>query len=165
MNARHQEIEEIAKLLLKDGQQLATAESCTGGMISTALTDFAGSSAWFDRGYVTYSNQAKHEMLGVSESLIDEHGAVSEPVALAMAGGASQFDRAASRCAIAVTGIAGPGGGSAEKPVGTVWIAWALPSGVVARKYQFDGDRQSIREQTTLAALSAFRKLLSADRK
>ena len=121
-------VEDLATALLARGWMLATAESCTGGLIAGACTDLAGSSNWLERGFVSYSNAAKSELLGVDAALIARHGAVSEPVARAMAQGALQHSKA--QCAIAVTGIAGPGGGSADKPVGTVWFAWATPKGV-----------------------------------
>jgi nicotinamide-nucleotide amidase len=140
-----------ADFLLKKGLMLATAESCTGGMIAAACTDLAGSSAWFERGFVTYSNAAKTEMLGVPANLFAEHGAVSEPVARAMAAGALQHS--AAQVSVAVTGIAGPTGGSADKPVGTVWFAWASPQGVRSEVRQFDGDRASVRNATVLHAL------------
>ncbi len=120
-------VETLAAQLLARGWMLATAESCTGGLIAAACTDLAGSSTWFERGFVTYSNAAKAQMLGVDAALIAQHGAVSEPVARAMAQGALQHAHA--QVALAVTGVAGPGGGSADKPVGTVWFAWALPHG------------------------------------
>jgi nicotinamide-nucleotide amidase len=116
----------LAAQLLARGWMLATAESCTGGLIAAACTDLAGSSTWFERGFVTYSNAAKAQMLGVDAALIAQRGAVSEPVARAMAQGALQHAHA--QVALAVTGVAGPGGGSADKPVGTVWFAWALPA-------------------------------------
>jgi nicotinamide-nucleotide amidase len=112
----------LAARLLAKGQMLATAESCTGGMIAAACTDLAGSSAWFERGFVSYSNEAKTELLGVPAALIAEHGAVSEPVVRAMAQGALQHSRA--QVAVAITGVAGPGGGSDSKPVGSVWCGW-----------------------------------------
>ena len=118
----------LADALKARGLMMATAESCTGGLIAGACTSLSGSSDWFDRGFVTYSNAAKAEMLGVPEALIDAHGAVSEPVARAMAAGA--VARSAAQLAVAVTGVAGPTGGSAEKPVGTVWFGWATPQGV-----------------------------------
>jgi nicotinamide-nucleotide amidase len=142
----------LAGLMLEKGWMLATAESCTGGLIASACTDLAGSSAWFDRGFVTYSNAAKVEQLGVDAALIAQHGAVSEPVALAMASGA--LAHSAAQCAIAVTGIAGPGGGSAAKPVGTVWFAWAWPGGLRAGMQCFDGDRAAVRAQATAHALA-----------
>ena len=143
---------EIAALLLDRGEWLATAESCTGGMIAAACTDIAGSSGWFERGIVSYSNRAKQELLGVSPELIERHGAVSEETVLAMASGL--LAKAPVQNALAVSGIAGPGGGSAEKPVGSVWIAWAGgPQPPAARLHRFDGDRGAIREQAVLAAL------------
>ena len=137
---------------------IGTAESCTGGLIAKALTDRAGSSDWFDRGFVTYSNAAKIEMLGVPSATIESRGAVSEAVARAMATGALKYSEA--DYAIAVTGVAGPGGGSAEKPVGTVWIAVASETTREARLHQFDGDRAAVREATLLAALEAVSNLI-----
>ena len=142
----------LAAALGSDGRLLATAESCTGGGIAAACTDRAGSSAWFDRGFVTYSNDAKREMLGVPEALLAAHGAVSEAVAIAMAEGAVARSRA--DVAVAVTGIAGPSGGSAGKPVGTVWIATAGRGGTArAAHHRFAGDRRAVREATVAAAL------------
>jgi nicotinamide-nucleotide amidase len=143
--------QELAQRLQHLHWMLATAESCTGGMMASHCTDLAGSSAWFDRGFVTYSNSAKTDMLGVSAELIDTYGAVSEPVAKAMALGA--HDRSLAKASVAVTGVAGPGGGSLEKPVGTVWIAWCVEGSVDAERHQFTGDRASIREATTRCAL------------
>lgn len=132
---------------------IATAESCTGGMIAAALTDIAGSSAVVDRGFVTYSNEAKNEMLSVPMALIDEHGAVSEEVARAMAEGAIAHSRAA--LAVSVTGIAGPGGGTGEKPVGLVWFGLADETGQARTEHHlFAGkDRRYIREKTVETAL------------
>lgn len=138
---------------------LATAESCTGGLISAACTELAGSSEWFDRGFVTYSNAAKHDMLGVPTALIAQHGAVSEPVARAMAQGALMHS--AAQVALSVTGVAGPGGGSAEKPVGTVWMAWALPNGVHCEHHVFAGDRAQVRAATVQRAFVRLAELLS----
>ena len=140
---------------------VCTAESCTGGLIAKTFTDVAGSSDWFERGFVTYSNAAKNEMLAVPMPIIDDYGAVSEAVATAMARGALRHSRA--HYAVAVTGVAGPGGGSAEKPVGTVWIAAASPSQQVARRYHFDGDRAAVREATLLAALAMLLDLLESE--
>lgn len=151
---------ELAALLQSRGQMLATAESCTGGLIAAACTDLAGSSLWFERGFVTYSNAAKTELLGVPAPLIAEHGAVSEPVVRAMAAGALAHSRA--KCAVAVTGVAGPGGGSPGKPVGTVWLGWATPAGLVTEKMQFDGDRQAVRSATVEHALAQLLRLLQA---
>ncbi|HEX5354748.1 MAG TPA: CinA family protein [Aquabacterium sp.] len=143
----------LADRLLARGWQMATAESCTGGLIAAACTELAGSSAWFDRGFVTYSNQAKTDQLGVDAALIAAHGAVSEAVARAMAEGALRQARV--QLAVAVTGIAGPSGGSPDKPVGTVWLAWAV-AGMPTRAVcaLFEGDRAHIRAQTCDAALN-----------
>lgn len=140
---------------------ICTAESCTGGAIARALTEVAGSSAWFDSGYVTYSNEAKQRMLGVGAALLSEHGAVSEPVARAMAHGALAGER--GRISIAVTGVAGPGGGSDEKPVGTVWFGWAGSSKgdkaaetgpfQASARVRFDGGRSAVRLQTAIHGL------------
>lgn len=144
-------VTELAAALLARGAQMATAESCTGGLIAGACTDIAGSSDWFERGFVSYSNQAKTEMLGVDAALIEAHGAVSEAVALAMARGALAHSRA--RCSVAVTGVAGPGGGSAAKPVGTVWFGWCVDGRTEAECRRFDGDRAAVRQQTVEHAL------------
>jgi nicotinamide-nucleotide amidase len=145
-------VEALAARLKRDGHRLATAESCTGRLIAAACTSLAGSSAWFERGFVTYSNEAKAESLGVDAALIAAHGAVSEPVARAMAAGA--LAHAHADWAVAVTGIAGPGGGSAEKPVGTVWLAWAGPDGLLdAERRLFAGNREAVRLATLAAAL------------
>ena len=117
----------VGRALAERGQMCATAESCTGGLTAGALTDIAGSSAWFDRGFVTYTNEAKMELLGVPAAALAAHGAVSEPVARAMASGA--LARSAAAWSVAITGIAGPGGGSPEKPVGLVCFAWARREG------------------------------------
>lgn len=130
----------------------ATAESCTGGLVAGAITDIAGSSSWFDRGFVTYSNEAKMAMLGVPEATLAQHGAVSEPTARAMAEGALARSRA--HVAVAITGVAGPGGGTAEKPVGMVCFAWAVrdtPTRVVTR--QFGGERAAVRRASVVEAL------------
>lgn len=149
---------QLALLLLNREWLLATAESCTGGMIASQCTDLAGSSAWFERGFVTYSNAAKTEMLGVDPALIARHGAVSEAVALAMASGALQHSPA--QVAVAVTGVAGPTGGSPEKPVGTVWFAWATPGGLTSDLQQFSGDRAAVRTATVRHALQTLIHLL-----
>ena len=137
---------------------LATAESCTGGLIAAACTDLAGSSTWFERGFVTYSNAAKSELLGVPAALIDEHGAVSEPVARAMAAGA--VANAHAHWSVAVTGVAGPGGGSDEKPVGTVWLGWNVCGHITAECCHFAGDRAAVRQATVLRALKQLAGLL-----
>jgi nicotinamide-nucleotide amidase len=139
-------IAQLATLLTARGWMLASAESCTGGLIAAACTDLAGSSAWFERGFVSYSNAAKTELLGVPASLIATHGAVSEPVARSMAHGA--LAHAHAQCALAVTGVAGPAGGSADKPVGTVWFAWATPEGLYSECQHFAGDRAAVRSAT-----------------
>ena len=138
---------------------MASAESCTGGLIAAACTDLAGSSNWFERGFVSYSNEAKTELLGVDAALIEQHGAVSEEVARAMAQGAIAHSRA--QVAVAVTGVAGPGGGSAAKPVGTVWFGWATPAGLVSEMRRFDGDRRQVREATVQYALQRLVTLLT----
>ena len=148
----------LAARLLAKGQMLATAESCTGGMIAAACTDLAGSSAWFERGFVSYSNEAKTELLGVPAALIAEHGAVSEPVVRAMAQGALLHSRA--QVAVAVTGVAGPGGGSDSKPVGSVWFGWATPAGVVTQLCRFEGDRQNVRLACVQHAMQRLAELL-----
>jgi nicotinamide-nucleotide amidase len=150
----------LARKLVQKTWMLVTAESCTGGMIAATCTDLAGSSAWFERGFVTYSNAAKHELLGVPMALIEQHGAVSEPVARAMAEGA--VARSQAQVAVAVTGVAGPTGGSAAKPVGTVWFGFATPAGVVSEMRRFDGDRAAVRTATVQHALVRLLALVQA---
>jgi nicotinamide-nucleotide amidase len=148
---------EVGALLLANGQQLATAESCTGGWVAQCLTSIAGSSAWFERGFVTYSDRAKQEMLGVEADTLALHGAVSTATAAAMASGALRHSH--GDWALAVTGVAGPGGGSPEKPVGTVCFAWAGPAGRVdSETCRFLGDREAIRVQSVGHALSGLRE-------
>jgi nicotinamide-nucleotide amidase len=159
MPARHALTQQVADLLQQKKLLLATAESCTGGLIAAACTDLAGSSVWFERGFVSYSNAAKTELLGVPADLIEAHGAVSEPVVRAMVEGALRHSRA--QVAVAVTGVAGPGGGSPDKPVGTVWFGWATPDGVITDKRHFDGDRQQVREATVQHALLRLKQLLA----
>jgi nicotinamide-nucleotide amidase len=142
---------ELARLLQERQAMLATAESCTGGLIAAACTDLPGSSLWFERGLVSYSNAAKTQLLGVPAELIAAHGAVSEPVARAMASGA--LSHSGAQVAVAVTGVAGPAGGSADKPVGTVWLAWAFDGRVEAERQHFSGDRQAVRQATVDHAL------------
>ncbi|MBS63183.1 CinA family protein [Salinisphaera sp.] len=154
-------VDQLATLMTGRGQTLATAESCTGGMIAAACTDRAGSSEWFERGFVTYSNAAKQDSLGVSGELIERHGAVSEPVVAAMLDGTLAHSPA--DWAIAVSGVAGPGGGSDDKPVGTVYIGWLArnrPPEVV--RYQFDGSRDEVRSQSVVAALVGLRERVDA---
>lgn len=145
-------VETLASELKTRGLMMATAESCTGGLIAGACTELSGSSDWFERGFVTYSNAAKVELLGVPAELIDTHGAVSEPVARAMAAGAVAQSRA--RLAVSVTGVAGPTGGTPGKPVGTVWFGWATPQGVFTEHQRFDGDRAAVRRATVVHALA-----------
>lgn len=142
----------LGHALQRNGDMVATAESCTGGWIAEAITSIAGSSAWFDRGFVTYSNAAKTQALGVPAEMIEKHGAVSEEVVLAMARGALAASEAS--LAVAVSGVAGPGGGSAAKPVGTVWLGFAESEGVTrAVHHCFAGDRQAVRAAAVAAAL------------
>ena len=144
---------QVGELLRTNGQRLTTAESCTGGWIAQCLTAIAGSSEWFERGFVTYSNDAKVEMLGVEADTLLAHGAVSEATAAAMAAGALRHSRA--DWALAVTGIAGPGGGSADKPVGTVCFGWAAVDGrVETQTVRFAGDREQVRAQSVAHALA-----------
>lgn len=138
---------------------MTAAESCTGGLICAACTDLAGSSNWFERGFVTYSNEAKTELLGVDAALIARHGAVSEEVARAMVQGA--LTHAHAQVALAVTGVAGPSGGSAAKPVGTVWFGWATPAGLVSERCCFPGDRAAVRAATVQHALQRLIALLA----
>ncbi len=139
---------------------MATAESCTGGLIAAACTDLAGSSQWFERGFVTYSNEAKTEMLSVDPSLIATHGAVSEVVARAMVHGAIRHSRA--RVAVAVTGVAGPTGGSAAKPVGTVWFGFMVDGRLTSETRRFEGDRACVRAATVIHALQRVLALIES---
>ncbi|MES2509037.1 MAG: CinA family protein [Pseudomonadota bacterium] len=145
-------------MLLQNKLFLATAESCTGGLISGACTDVAGSSVWFERGFVSYSNDAKSELLGVDAALIKKHGAVSEEVARAMAQGAITHSKA--QVAVAVTGVAGPTGGSKDKPVGTVWFGWSVKGMLTSECMLFAGDRAAVRNATVTHALSRLVALL-----
>ncbi|PPE66246.1 CinA family protein [Caldimonas caldifontis] len=151
----------LAQGLRSQRWRLVTAESCTGGLVAAACTSIAGSSDWFERGYVTYSNEAKTESLGVPAELIERHGAVSREVAMAMVMGALQ--RSGAQVGVATTGIAGPGGGSPRKPVGTVWFAWARAQDFVeAECRHFPGDRTRVRAAATRHALQRVRSLLEA---
>ena len=151
--------QELARAAKRRGVMIATAESCTGGGVAEAITRVAGSSAWFDRAFVTYTNEAKREMLGVRAATLEAHGAVSEAVAREMAQGALRYSGA--DVTVAVTGIAGPGGGSRAKPVGTVWFAWAARNNPVqARIFRFDGDRYEVRRQAVAVALQGIVDLL-----
>ena len=148
----------LGEALKAKGLKLATAESCTGGWVAMALTAIPGSSDWFERGYVSYSNAAKREDLGVAEETLRQHGAVSEEVAREMAAGAIR--RARAQVALAITGVAGPAGGSADKPVGLVCFAWAHGSKMASETRRFDGDRESVRRQSVLHALERVLELL-----
>ena len=151
----------IAERLKSAGQVLASAESCTGGWAAQVVTSVAGSSGWFDRGFVTYSNEAKHEMLGVAWSTLEKHGAVSEETAREMALGA--LERSRATVSLAITGIAGPTGGSPSKPVGTVCFAWAKKAGGVRSETRhFRGDRESVRKQSVVHALEGVLQYLDA---
>jgi nicotinamide-nucleotide amidase len=150
---------ELGAALLVRGEWLAAAESCTGGWLAQSVTAIAGSSAWFDRGFVTYSNDAKMDMLGVQPTTLERHGAVSEATARAMAQGALAHSRA--NWTVAITGIAGPSGGSPEKPVGTVCFAWASKDGgCEAQTCHFAGDRAAVREQSVRHALQGLLRRL-----
>ena len=152
-------IQKIGQELIKRNWKIATAESCTGGGLAYAITSLEGSSNWFDRGFVTYSNIAKQEVLGVNPITIETSGAVGEQTAKEMAEGV--LKNSAAQISIAITGIAGPGGGSQDKPVGTVWFAWAGSSFKTQTKLKFfSGNRQEIRDQATLFALVALDELL-----
>jgi nicotinamide-nucleotide amidase len=164
-------VDALSQALLHRGWMLATAESCTGGLIAARCTDLAGSSQWFERGFVTYSNDAKHELLGVDNQVLAQEGAVSEAVARDMALGALRHSKA--QVSLAVTGVAGPTGGSRSKPVGTVWFAWATPSDsgptlgaetawVKTERMQFSGDRTAVRTATVEHAFQTLLTLLKA---
>jgi len=151
--------EQLAELFLKTSTKVATAESCTGGGLAEILTRIPGSSAWFERGFVTYSNEAKQEMLGVPFATIQQYGAVSEGTASAMARGAVENSRA--NYAVAITGVAGPDGGSESKPVGTVCLSWYKRGyGGTNTRVIFNGDRLKIREQSCLLAIQGLTELL-----
>jgi len=152
----------LGQALLSRGEWLTAAESCTGGWLAQSVTAIAGSSGWFERGFVTYSNAAKVDMLGVPETTLERHGAVSEATARAMAQGALAHSRA--DWAVAITGIAGPAGGSPEKPVGTVCFAWAgKEAGCEAQTCQFAGERAAVRQQAVRHALRGLLARLAAD--
>ncbi|WP_017460933.1 CinA family protein [Dyella ginsengisoli] len=152
--------EEVAGLMRERKLMLVTAESCTGGFIAKVLTDLPGSSAWFDAGVVTYSYEAKEALLGVNPRTLERTGAVSEETVLEMVSGA--LARFGAGAAVAVTGIAGPSGGTEDKPVGTVWIGWKRRGGYAhARVFHFGGDRDAIRRQTVAAALSGLGRELT----
>lgn len=144
-------LHQLARALQTRHWMMATAESCTGGLIAARCTDLAGSSLWFERGFVTYSNAAKSELLGVPPELIEAQGAVSESVARAMARGA--MVHSCAQVSVAVTGIAGPSGGSTEKPVGTVWLAWCVGEHMSSELCHFAGDRSAVRDATVQRAI------------
>jgi nicotinamide-nucleotide amidase len=146
------EVIEIAAVLERRGWMLAAAESCTGGLIAAACTDISGSSKWFERGFVTYSDESKAQMLGVDPALIRARGAVSEEVVRAMAAGAVRHSSA--QVSVAVTGVAGPTGGSAEKPVGTVWFGFMVDGALSSEMRRFGGDRAAVRAATVQYALA-----------
>ena len=152
-------VQNLASGLMKCGWFMTTAESCTGGWIAKVCTDLAGSSAWFDRGFVTYSDRAKHDLLGVDFSTLKKAGAVSRAIAIEMAEGARR--QAGVNAALAVTGIAGPAGGTADKPVGMVWFAWSLEGRQASSEVMhFQGDRDAVRGQTVVHSLSGLLDLL-----
>ena len=150
--------EVVGEALVAKGWRLATAESCTGGLLARRITDVPGSSRYFERGFVTYSNSAKQELVGVSAADLEAHGAVSAAVAEQLARGARE--RAKAEMGVGITGIAGPDGGSEEKPVGTVFIGLASPGGAAVRRYRFSGTRRTIRERTAQTALDLIRREL-----
>lgn len=161
--------ERVADALTERGETVTVAESCTGGLVGTLLTAVPGSSTYFDRSYVTYAYDAKRDVLAINRETLDEHGAVSEPVARGMARAAR--DLGDTDWGVATTGIAGPTGGTPETPVGTVFVgvAWAAPwesgdSGVVVERHEFDGDRAAVRERMARAALAELRAGIEADR-
>lgn len=152
-----QTVDRLSQRLMARGWRLAAAESCTGGWVAKICTDLAGSSAWFERGFVTYTNEAKQEMLGVAAATLATHGAVSEETVQEMASGALKHSRA--QIGLAISGVAGPGGGSPDKPVGTVCFAWALKEGgVQSERVCFEGDREAVRRQAVAHALDGVLK-------
>ncbi len=163
MNSLDKLAEQLGNSLLARGELLTAAESCTGGWLAQSVTAIAGSSAWFDRGFVTYSNAAKMDMLGVPETTLARHGAVSEPTARAMAQGALAHSLA--DWSVAITGVAGPSGGSPDKPVGTVCFAWAQKdAGCEAQTCHFSGDRAAVRQQSVAHALKGLLARLADSR-
>ncbi len=153
---------QVGEKLKENGQTVTTAESCTGGGIAYILTEVAGSSAWFERGFVTYSNEAKHDLVGVSTATLEAYGAVSQQVVAEMATGA--LEAAKADFALAVSGIAGPTGGTEEKPVGLVCFGWATRNGVVTEKCLFDGDRHDIRRNTIAHSLCRLLSYLESEK-
>lgn len=156
--------EQLAELMRQHHSMLATAESCTGGWVAKTVTDLTGSSEWFECAIVTYTNRAKHDLLGVESSILDKYGAVSEQTVKAMVLGL--LDRCHANVGVAISGIAGPGGGTDEKPVGTVWMAWARPGQLIdAVKFQFAGDREAVRLQAVYAALTGVKQLIENEQR
>lgn len=152
-------LERLAELLLGHSMKVVTAESCTGGGVAQLMTSLTGSSNWFERGFVTYSNDAKREDLGIPQTILDQYGAVSEETAIAMAEGA--LDHSHADISVAITGIAGPDGGTDEKPVGTVCFAWSRRNGeTLTTRTLFEGDRHHIREQSVLMAIQGIVDIL-----
>ncbi|ALM51412.1 CinA family protein [Halomonas huangheensis] len=151
--------ERLGQRCLELGISVTAAESCTGGGVAAAITDIAGSSEWFEAGYVTYSNAAKTRLLGVSTAILEQHGAVSEAVVESMVAGACTDSGA--QAGVAISGVAGPGGGSAEKPVGTVWLAWSVKGRVDAQRFLFEGDRSAVRQQSVVTALEGLLERLA----
>jgi nicotinamide-nucleotide amidase len=153
--------ERAGRALQARGWMLATAESCTGGWVAEAMTMIPGSSAWFDRAFVTYTYASKREMLGVTQATLDAHGAVSQAVVEQMVAGA--LERSDARVALAVSGTAGPSGGTAEKPVGTVWFAWGV-KGAAPRSEtrRFGGDRENVRRESVIHALETLIAIIGA---
>ena len=153
---------ELAERLILNNFKMATAESCTGGWVAKAATDIEGSSNWFDRGLVTYSNDAKQELLGVSSRTLEQNGAVSKETVIEMVDGLLLFEPVS--IAVAISGIAGPGGGSDEKPVGTVWIAWKQRGhAVLSQCYLYSGNREQVRLQASIDAVLGLTRLLKSD--
>ncbi|RYD97462.1 MAG: CinA family protein [Sphingobacteriales bacterium] len=148
----------LGNLLSTRGWHVSCAESCTGGLIAAAITDIPGSSGWFEQSWVTYSNRSKQQQLAIPDEILSA-GAVTQATAEAMAISAQRMSRA--HCAMASSGIAGPDGGTAEKPVGTVWLAWSGPWGLISERFNFPGDRQQVRQQAVDAALSRLISLIS----
>lgn len=145
-------VAELGECLRAYNNTLATAESCTGGLLASTLTDTPGSSEWFSGSVVAYANQVKEQLLGVDAAILEAHGAVSEPVVLAMA--QNVLKTIGADVSVAISGVAGPSGGTAEKPVGTVWMAWAWPGGTRAKLYNFQGDRAAIKDQSVMTAIN-----------
>lgn len=158
----HQKLKQLSTKLLENGYMVATAESCTGGLVAKSATDLEGSSEWFSRALVTYTNTSKHELLSVNESTLKRFGAVSEQTVIEMVNGLLAFDEIS--LGVSISGIAGPGGGSDEKPVGTVFIAWKLlDKPVLAKRFLFNGDRSEIRQQAAIEAVNGLIDCLRSD--